>query len=96
MVRWMCSCVSVCFNQEFLVDWRVRCDWVTEGVVDGLLFLMDFQVSIATATVNANVWIYWQLDETVSCFLRIWLCVRICQLSHEVHIRGYVAASKLC
>lgn len=91
MVRWMCSCVSVCFNQEFLVDWKVRCDWVTEGVVDGLLFLTDIQVSIAAAAVNATAWIYWQLDETVSCLVRI-----CCQLSHEVHIRGYVAASKLC
>jgi hypothetical protein len=57
----MCSCVSTCFNQEPLVDWRVRCVWVTEGVVDGLLFLTDLPVSIATAHVYLQlmqVWVY--------------------------------------
>lgn len=35
MVRWVCACVSVCFKQEFLVDWRGRCGQVTD--VEGLL-----------------------------------------------------------
>lgn len=35
----MCLCV---FNQEFLLDRRGWFDRVTEGVVDGLLFVMVF------------------------------------------------------
>jgi Fe2+ transport system protein B len=41
----------VCFNQNFLVDWRGLCDRVMEGVLYDVLFILVFLVSIATAHV---------------------------------------------